>query len=147
MQRSIKTYTKIMAITLTLCLVGMGMSGTAFAQRCEDNNNGTVTDNDMRLVWQKDTVGQTQDWWNAGMTASGFAPDGQTGWRLPDRQELLGLYDSPCKNMMTVKPDWYWSSTGFDLEENYALAVHFSGGAMWQLRSNKYYVRAVRQAK
>jgi len=128
MQRSIKTYSKIMAITLTLCLVGISMSGTAFAQRCEDNNNGTVTDNVMRLVWQKDTVGQT---W----------------WRLPDRQELLDRYDSPCKNMMTVKPDWYWSSTGFDLEENYALAVNFSGGAMWQLRSNKYYVRAVRQAK
>ncbi len=144
MDHSIKAYTKIMTITLTLCLVGMGMSGTAFAERCVDNGNGTVTDNGTGLVWQKNTD-QTHDWWGAEKTARHFAPDGHTGWRLPDGQELLGLYDSPCKNLMTVAPYWYWSSTIYAFETGVAIAVNFSGGSYWQARGNGYYVRAVRQ--
>ncbi len=146
MQRSIKTYTTIMAITLTLCLVGMGMSGTAFAQRSVDKN-GTVTDNVTGLMWQKDTVEQPKNWWNAESTASGLALGGHTGWRLPDGQELQALYNSPCKEIMTVKPYWYWSSTVYQANTGYALAVNFSGGNMWQLRENGYFVRAVRGAQ
>ncbi len=37
MQRNIKTHTTIVAITLTLCLVGMVMTSSAFAERCVNN--------------------------------------------------------------------------------------------------------------
>ena len=134
----------VAAMAVLLCLAGLAMSGTAFADRCVDNGDGTVTDTVAGLMWQKGTEGQPKNWKKAKSQASGLALGGHTGWHLPDRDALLGLYSSPCKAMMSVIPSWYWSSSLYEYEKNYALAVNFSGGSFWQVITNGYHVRAVR---
>ncbi len=44
------------ALAFMLCLAGLVLSGTAFAQQCVDNGDGTVTDNATGLMWQKATA-------------------------------------------------------------------------------------------
>jgi len=48
-------------LAFMLCLTGLVMSGTSYAQQCVDNGDGTVTDNDTGLMWQKDSAGP-MDW-------------------------------------------------------------------------------------
>ena len=47
----------IVSMAFMFCLAGLGMSGTALADRCVDNGDGTVTDNNTGLMWQKATAG------------------------------------------------------------------------------------------
>ncbi len=101
------------ALAFIFCLSMLIMSGTAFAERCVDNGDGTVTDNGTGLMWQKKTAGK-MNWSTAMSYASGLSLGGHLGWRLPDRYELMGLYHSPCKSIMDVVSDWgaeHWSST------------------------------------
>ena len=131
------------ALAFVLCLTGLVMSGEAHAQQCVDNGDGTVTDNAAGLMWQKATAGP-MNWEAAKSHAASLTLGGHTGWHLPDRHALLGLYISPCKEMMSVEPTWYWSSSLYEYDNNYALAVDFSEGSMWQVITNDYHVRAVR---
>lgn len=102
--------TTIVTVALMLCLTGLVMSGTAFADRCVDNGDGTITDNGAGLMWQKATDGRMN--WNDAMSyASGLSLGGHSGWRLPNKDELVGLYNSECKNLMNVRSVRYWSST------------------------------------
>ncbi|SMP62652.1 Protein of unknown function [Desulfonatronum zhilinae] len=135
----------VAAMAVMLCLTGLALSGEAQAQQCVDNGDGTVTDNVAGLMWQKGTEGQPKNWKKAKSQASGLALGGHTGWHLPDRHALLGLYISPCKEMMSVEPTWYWSSSLYEYDNNYALAVDFSEVSMWQVITNDYHVRAVRR--
>ena len=135
----------IVTLVFMLCLTGLVMSDEAQAQQCVDNGDGTVTDNVAGLMWQKGTEGQPKNWKKAKSHASALALGGHTGWHLPDRHALLGLYSSPCKEMMSVEQTWYWSSSLYEYDNNYALAVDFSEGSMWQVITNDYHVRAVRR--
>ena len=69
-----------------------------------DNGDGTITDNNTKLVWEKKTSdGSTHDmdavytWDNAfavhvaGLNAASFA--GHNDWRLPNVKELLSIID------------------------------------------------------
>ena len=103
----------IVAMAFMLCLTGLVMSGTAFGaggQQCEDNGDGTVTDNGTGLMWQKTTAGK-MNWYDAMSYASGLSLGGHSGWRLPSKDELKGLYNSECKKLMDVQSSYYWSST------------------------------------
>ena len=140
-----------MALAFMLCLTGLVMSGTAFAERCVDNGDGTVTDNSTRLMWQKAGAGPMN--WDAAMSyASGLSLGEYSDWRLPSKAELLGLSKSPCRNMMVVVGDWYWSSTpsytytGFYMKG--AWVVYFNGDNVADdYKSSRYFVRAVREAQ
>ena len=81
-----------------------------------DNGNGTVTDNNTTLIWQKCSVGQNNDATCSG-TAKGYTwyqavgeynasynsttqnvcgalnLGGTTGWRLPSKKELMSIVD------------------------------------------------------
>jgi alkyl sulfatase BDS1-like metallo-beta-lactamase superfamily hydrolase len=46
-----------MTLAFLFCLTGLIMSGAAFAERCVDNGDGTVTDKGPGLIWQKATAG------------------------------------------------------------------------------------------
>ncbi len=98
----------IATMAITFCLAGLIVSGTALAQQCVDNGNGTVTDKGAGLMWQKATAGPMN--WDAAMSyPSGLSLGGHSGWRLPNMDELLNLYRSPCKSLMEVVLSYYWS--------------------------------------
>jgi hypothetical protein len=66
------------ALAFMLCLAGLVMSGTAFADRCVDNGDGTITDNGTGLMWQEATAGKMN--WDAAMSyASGLSLGGHSG--------------------------------------------------------------------
>ncbi|MCA1743270.1 MAG: DUF1566 domain-containing protein [Desulfonatronovibrio sp.] len=137
----------IAALAFMLCLSLLIMSGTAFAERCMDNGDGTVTDNGTGLMWQKATAGQ-MNWDQAMSYASSLSLSGHSGWRLPNKDELQGLYNSPCKDLMDVLNDWYWSSTTYASSTNRAWRVFFVYGYVnYPYKSYSYYVRAVRAAQ
>ena len=137
----------IVAMAFLLCLTGLVMSGTAFSAgggQCEDNGDGTVTDNGSGLMWQKATAGE-MNWYDAMSYASGLSLGGHSGWRLPNKDELVGLYNSPCKSMMDVRRDYYWSSTARFIYTSHAWLVNLNCGHEVGLnKSISYYVRAVR---
>ena len=144
---------KLLAVTAMaamLFLAMLVMTGTAFAQQCVDNGDGTVTDKASRLVWQKETAGP-MDWHGAVSYAQGRQQGGYADWRLPTRQELTGLFNSPCKDALSVLEDPYWSST---TETNpysglVAWLVHFRDGQSNRIWTGYavYYARGVRTAR
>jgi hypothetical protein len=134
---------RITVLATILSLTGLVMSGAALAaEQCVDNKDGTVTDNTSHLMWQQATAGPMN--WNDAMSyAASRTLGGKTGWRLPNRDELPGLYRSPCLTMMSVRNDYYWSST--TPASLYAWLVHFYYGTFSiDYKSSSYYVRAVR---
>ena len=142
-----KKLLKSMIITFTLCLSMLVISGTALAERCVDNGDGTVTDNITGLMWQKATAAP-RDWNRAMSYADGLSLGGHSDWQLPSRHKLEGLYDSPCKNMMDVKKDFYWSSTTCEYVTDFVWRITFLDGYGDNRRNTyHYYVRAVRDTR
>jgi hypothetical protein len=146
----------IAAMAVTFCLTGLVMSGTAFAQQCVDNGDGTVTDNSYGLMWQKDTIGPI-DWYAAENYSAGLSLGGHSGWRLPNMDELLKLEGSACKKNMVVHRSYYWSNSSY---KYYMYLVNFSNGLLMKGdksdthdkpdsygRTRGYYARAVRAAQ
>ena len=137
----------IVTLAFMLCLACLVFSGTAFADRCVDNGDGTVTDNGTGLMWQKATAGR-MNWDDAMSYASGLSLGGHSGWWLPNRDELSGLYHSPCKNMMNVVRWFYWSSTTHAGNTFHAWRVDFGYGPVGSYyKPVSCYVRAVRSAQ
>lgn len=143
--RKMTKYLGTMVVALMLCLSMLVMSGTAIADRCVDNGDRTITDNGTGLMWQKTTAGKMD--WGAGMGyCSNLSLAGHSDWGLPNKDELYGLYNSPCKDMMDGPLSYYWSSTPFASPTNPgALRVLFSNGhVLPSNKANSFYVRAVR---
>jgi hypothetical protein len=81
------------AITLTLCLTGLVITGEAQAQRFVDNGNGTVTDTVTGLMWTKDAnLFGRLNWHDAISRCSSFSISGIGGWRLPSKDQLETLH-------------------------------------------------------
>ncbi|MFO7728089.1 MAG: DUF1566 domain-containing protein [Desulfonatronovibrio sp.] len=138
----------IVAMAFILCLTGLVISGTAFGAggpQCEDNGDGTVTDNGSGLMWQKATAGE-MEWHQAMSYASSLSLGGHSDWGLPSKDELKGLYNSECKKLMDVRSSDYWSSTTYSSQySTSARRVNFnSGNVYYGAKSSSYYVRAVR---
>jgi hypothetical protein len=123
-----------------------------------DNGNGTVTDNNTGLVWQKCSMGQnstdcsgsatTHNWYQASGTyhasynASSINVCGSlslagTGWRLPSKKELMGIVDYsipypgptiPQAIFPNTVSSDYWSSTTGADSTDGAWSVGFYGG-------------------
>jgi hypothetical protein len=131
-----------------------------------DNLNGTVTDNNTGLTWQRQDVADTHNWYEATGTydatynatsysVCGSLPlGGYTDWRLPSKKELITIidysisYPEPTINN-TYFPNTslspYWSSTPVASYTSIAWTVGFAYG--WVSSDNKYqdhYVRCVR---
>ncbi|MFN2267144.1 MAG: DUF1566 domain-containing protein, partial [Desulfonatronovibrio sp.] len=87
--------------------------------------------------------------WDYAMSyASGLSLGGHSGWRLPTKDELFRLDDSPCKSMMEVVSSYYWSSTARAGYASYAWRVNFGYGyPRYFHKSGSYYVRLVRGAQ
>jgi hypothetical protein len=145
MKKAFGRFLGITALATIICATGLAMSGAALAQQCVDNKDGTVTDKVSGLMWQTETAGP-MTWYAATSYANSLSLGGKTGWRLPSRYELVKLYSSsPCLSMLSVKRYFYWSSTMWHTRPDFASLVNFlNGSAVYDFKSNSYYVRAVR---
>jgi len=117
-----------------------------------DNGNGTVTDNNTGLMWQKEDDGTPRTWDAAGSYCSSLGAD----WRLPTKKELMSIVDysipfpGPTINSIftNTKQFGYWSSTTGSGDPNGAWTVYFNGGYVGgDVMSGGVYVRCVRGEK
>jgi len=123
------------------------------ATRFIDNGDGTVTDGETNLVWQKDTAPERITWPEAQeyvdqLNAESFA--GHNDWRLPTNEELLTLMLSKENNRrLFLDPIFgaqrcFWSADtrGHDV----ACYVDYYYGGVYQFQENyvNHSVRAVR---
>jgi len=69
-----------------------------------DNNNGTVTDNATRLMWQKVDDATARDWETALSYAENLNLEGYSDWRLPNAKELQSLVDYTRSSQTTNSP-------------------------------------------
>ena len=131
-----------------------------------DNGNGTVTDNNTALIWQKEDDGSTYNWYQASGTYDGmYNPSSQdvcgsldlgsyTDWRLPSKKELITLVDysvpwpGPTINPVftNTKQASYWVSTSANYYPGFAWLVDFAAGYVYGYYKDYayYYVRCVR---
>jgi len=73
-------------------------------------------------------------------------------WRLPTTEELLTLvkYEkyNPASDLADTASSYYWSSTTYVHDEDYAFSVHFYiGNSYNNYKSVAYYVRCVKDGK
>jgi len=159
-----------------LLILGM-LTFSAYAQDCtkkltsskdsshfDINQDGTITDIDTGLTWQRCVVGQT---WN-GLTCEGQAkqvvwqdamkqsvPTGQSNadkhWRLPKLNELAGIVDIHCQSprinldlfpATEAKPFWTTNNTPTGADEAYTLSFGREG-VQRTSKAEKHYVRLV----
>jgi uncharacterized protein DUF1566 len=139
-----------------------------------DNGDGTLSDNNTKLVWEKQSFdGSIHDMrtafkWDqafahvAELNKANFA--GHDDWRLPNLRELESIVDyvyhdpvvapafnHDCKRGATVlsgsctASDFYWSSTTFEFNPKLALRVVFDHGFTEDSdKRSTHHVRAVR---
>ena len=119
-----------------------------------DHNDGTVTDERTKLMWEQRPSPVRYTWKDAtalriaSLNAGAFA--GYTDWRLPTVQELAGLVDytrrDPAINRIFALCDGrYWSSTTLTTSPFYAVLVLFTNGDVsFSFEGNSHYVQAVR---
>ena len=130
-----------------------------------DNHDGTVTDNNTGLVWEKFDDWAPYNWYQASGTYDAILnPEttdacgslnlgGATDWRLPSKKELFSIVDAaipypgPTINPVftnTVRSG-YWSSTSSASSTSDAWVVSFHGGSVYGYPKNvAQYVRCVR---
>lgn len=133
--------------------------------------NGIATDTETGLMWLRFTYGQKWiennaisnakkiKWDDALSIPAEFNQKGYAGyndWRLPTKDELITLVDKNKgtsanyidSNVFPKSKTSYWSSTPYAYNSKYAWSVFFSNGCNdWNLKSNNYYVRLMRDGK
>jgi len=94
--------------------------------RFTDNGDGTVTDNNKKLMWSKDAnLFGRQYWYDAMDYCEGLMWANHTDWRLPSLAELKSLIDTseyaPALPLghpfLNVQPldHYYWTSTAYPI--------------------------------
>jgi arylsulfatase A-like enzyme len=101
-----------------------------------DNGNGTVTDNNTGLMWQKTDSGEmTWDTARSGATSLNLA--GHSDWRLPTAQEAFCMLDherNPALNSTYFVnnaggiPQYFWSSDLFYGDNTKVWCTNTGGG-------------------
>jgi serine/threonine-protein kinase len=132
---------------------GQKITEDFMATRFIDNGDGTVTDGETNLVWQKDQAPERMTWPEAQqyvdqLNAKSFA--GHNDWRLPTNEELLTLMLSKeNKKRLFLDPIFgsqrcYWSAD--TRNHHVACYVDYYYGGVYQFQENyvNHSVRAVR---
>ena len=132
-----------------------------------DNGNGTVTDNNTGIMWQKEDDGSTYNWYQASGTYDAtYNPTsqdvcgslnlgGHSDWRLPTKKELMSIVDYsipyPGPTIDTIyfpntKSSYYWSSTTYAYYTPAAWGVDFGNSSVYGYYKENGYgsVRCVR---
>ncbi|MGD8885520.1 MAG: DUF1566 domain-containing protein [Gammaproteobacteria bacterium] len=136
------------------------------SSRFDVNGNGTVTDLESGLTWQRCPVGQ--QWqhgacvgeaklltWSEALAMAKSASTknaGVTSWRIPRLNEIAGIVDIRCKDPridLTVFPNtsaalfWTANNTPGDGSEVFTLSFGEQGVGR-SAKSEKHYVRLVK---
>ncbi len=153
-------------IVFLLLFTAVVLTQTSVFAAYIDNGDGTVTDNLTGLMWQKCSMGQTNNsdsgacdgsasqfnWQNAMNQSEALTLAGHSDWRLPNHNELQSIVDhstyypaidsSAFPNTVSSR---YWSSTTCVNNQNCAWYVYFDNGYVYNnYKSRSYYVCAVR---
>jgi hypothetical protein len=130
-----------------------------------DHGNGTVTDNNTGLMWQKEDDNQTYNWYQASGTYSAtnnpstidvcgsLKLGNQSGWRLPTKKELMSLVDYGVSYLdpaimsayfPNTNESYYWSSNPTPNIFSHPWVVDFAtGNTRSYEESSAGYVRCV----
>jgi hypothetical protein len=165
----------ILAFLLAITFAGSGASvGQTAAPKedavagdlFKDNGDGTVTDRNTGLMWQKDDDGKQRSWDSSLTYCKNLSLGGHSDWRLPSLQNLISLWKSvgakeqvrkkyfPSMKFSgelypgTVAP--YWSSTtGGSSAPDSAGFVSFNDGGVHIGTKEffSFYARCVRLGK
>jgi len=139
---------------MLLVVLGMLlMAAQAWAGDYTPHGDGTVTDNATGLMWQQD--GSAIRNWEGALSycqEGGWA--NHTDWRLPNIKELESIVDDtipyPWPTIDAVAfpntpSSWYWSSTTYADDPDYAWGVYFYDGSVdGDGKDGDGYVRCVR---
>ena len=125
------------------------------------DNGNTVTDNLTGLMWVENGTssgcydGNTRTWEQAIAFCENLVYSGYSDWRLPNVKELFSIveyhvagtgapYINQTRFLNTVS-SYYWTSTTYVPNTDYAMSVRFSTGIVdYDYKTNGYYVRPVR---
>ena len=117
-------------------------------QPCDDGNcneglyccNGTCiaesiwTDTATGYEWQNHATDGKYDWDEAISCCDNLTWAGESGWRLPTREELETILTDTEHNGCYWKEglcgpcNWFWSSSSYAASTNYAWGVYFGNG-------------------
>lgn len=97
-------------------LYGQDAQHASSAMQFMDNGDGTVSDLNSGLMWQK-TLGSKVPWTNAMQDAATFNLASYTDWRLPNIKELYSLIDFRGSSAQTAEASIpYIDNNFFDFE-------------------------------
>ena len=163
-------------VSLTAALLALSVAAqaqtcnTAITRKAPDSRytvqagGAEVQDTQTGLIWQRCSLGQS---WN-GATCAGSAGvytwqsalqaarDLGNGWRVPNSKELQSLVEEACYSPAinetlfpaTVVNSYYWASSPFAGNGNYAWLVDFGyGDTYYDNKSASDYVRVVRSGQ
>lgn len=145
----------------------MGPSYQPCGKGFTDNGNGTITDKDTGLMWQKGENAAEFNWYQASGTydekfnsstqnVCGSLSLAGGGWRLPTLTELQSLVEESLKPTINttyfpnVHANSYWSSTTYANNTDYAWIVDFDYGYVgyhFFYKDYSSYVRCVRSGQ
>ena len=112
-------------------------AGDAKELRFTDHSDGTVTDNNTKLMWSKDAnLFDWPNWWDAKSYCADLTLAGHSDWRLPSISELKSLIDTsqsdpalpPGNPFINVQLYYYW--TTMVSEPGYHNVVYMDNGGV-----------------
>ncbi|SEM73887.1 Protein of unknown function [Syntrophus gentianae] len=109
-----------------------------------DNGNGTVSDNNTGLTWQRKDDSKTRTWADASTYCANLKLGNHDDWRLPSMDELMSIVDyaipAPGPTIHSffknTKASEYWTTA--------YRSVNFNDGAVYYYSRGQHYVRCVR---
>lgn len=132
-----------------LCVSGEEMKPAVSSDFTTSSDGKTVTDNRTGLMWQKEyATGKT--WQQALKYCEDSTYAGYSDWRLPNKNELASLLDpgkssAPYSNFPDMPSDWFWSSSTYVFNTDFAWGVPFYyGNVSYRNKTYNGYVRCVR---
>ena len=145
----------------------VNVSASAPNSRYTINADGTITDDDTKLIWMRCSIGQTwsgsgcsgspsnHTWQSALNTAYDYEFANSSDWRLPDIKELSSLIEQQCYNPSineNIFPDTpaeqYWTSSPYASSARYGWNVSFYlGYNHHNFKTDEFFVRLVRDSE
>jgi len=117
-----------------------------------NNGDGTVTDENTGLMWQRQDDATQRVWSSSVSYCSDLTLAGYSDWRLPEVFELQNIVDYEeirptidTSYFPSTQSNRYWSSTSYVSDSSNAWIVNFESGLVTKYNlSSDEYVRCVR---